>query len=100
MTLSLNSYKLRTNKDIKISIQFYNDREVRAIWDEGKSKWWFSAVDIVAAVTDSPNPRKYWSVLKTRLKKDNNELITKCSQLKHIAADGKNMLRTALYKTI
>ena len=73
----------------KISIRFYNDREVRAIWDEEKSKWWFSAVDIVAAITDSPNPRKYWSVLKTRLKKDNNELTTKCSQLKLTAADGK-----------
>ena len=73
----------------KLSIRFYNDREVRAIWDEEKSKWWFSAVDIVAAITDSPNPRKYWSVLKTRLKKDNNELTTKCSQLKLTAADGK-----------
>ena len=73
----------------KISIRFYNDREVRAIWDEEKSKWWFSVVDIVAAITDSPNPRKYWSVLKTRLKKDNNELTTKCSQLKLTAADGK-----------
>ena len=73
----------------KISIRFYNDSEVRAVWDEEKSKWWFSAVDIVAAITDSPNPRKYWSVLKTRLKKDNNELTTKCSQLKLTAADGK-----------
>ena len=73
----------------KISIRFYNDREVRAVWDEKNSKWWFSAVDIVAAITDSPNPRKYWSVLKTRLKKDNNELTTKCSQLKLTAADGK-----------
>lgn len=73
----------------KISIRFYNDREVRAIWDEEHSKWWFSAVDIVAAITDSPNPRKYWSVLKTRLKRGNNELTTKCSQLKLTAADGK-----------
>ena len=73
----------------KISIRFYNDREVRAVWVEENSKWWFSAVDIVAAITDSPNPRKYWSVLKTRLKKDNNELTTKCSQLKLTAADGK-----------
>ena len=73
----------------KISIRFYNDREVRAVWDEEKSKWWFSAVDIVAAITDSPNPRKYWSVLKTRLKKDYIELTTKCSQLKLTAADGK-----------
>ena len=73
----------------KISIRFYNDREVRAIWDEEHSKWWFSAVDIVAAITDSPNPRKYWSVLKTRLKRGNNELTTKCSQLKLTATDGK-----------
>ena len=72
----------------KISIRFYNDREVRAIWDEEKSKWW-SATDIVAAITESPNPRKYWSVLKTRLKKDYIELTTKCSQLKLTAADGK-----------
>jgi cell filamentation protein len=73
----------------KISIRFYNDREVRAIWDEENSKWWFSAVDIVAAITDSPNPRKYWSVMKTRMKKAENELTTKCSQLKLTAADGK-----------
>ena len=73
----------------KISIRFFNDREVRAIWDEANSKWWFSIVDIVAAITDSPNPRKYWSVLKTRLKKAGNELTTNCSQLKLTAADGK-----------
>ncbi len=74
---------------MKTSIHFYNDREVRAVWDESQNKWWFSAVDIVAAITESPNPRKYWSVLKTRLKKAGNELTTKCSQLKMIAADGK-----------
>ena len=73
----------------KISIRFYSDREVRAVWDEEKSKWWFSAVDIVAAITDSPNPRKYWSVLKTRLKKAGDKLTTTCSQLKLTAADGK-----------
>ncbi len=73
----------------KISIRFYNDHEVRAIWDEEKSKWWLSAVDIVAAITDSPNPRKYWSVMKTRMKKAGSELTTKCSQLKLTAADGK-----------
>ena len=74
---------------IKTSIRFYNDREVRAVWDENQNKWWFSAVDIVAAITESPNPRKYWSVLKTRLRKAGNELTTKCSQLKMTAADGK-----------
>ena len=74
---------------MKSSIRFYNDREVRAIWDEENAKWWFSVVDIVAAITESPNSRKYWSVLKTRLKKAGNELTTKCSQLKLTAADGK-----------
>ena len=73
----------------KLSFRFYKDHEVRAIWDEQQSKWWFSIVDIVAAVTDSPNPRKYWSVLKSRLKKAGNELTTRCSQLKMTAADGK-----------
>ncbi|MBQ9207109.1 MAG: Fic family protein [Treponema sp.] len=73
----------------KISIRFFNDREVRAIWDEENAKWWFSVVDIVAAITESPNPRKYWSVLKTRLKKRGNQLTTRCSQLKLTAADGK-----------
>ncbi len=73
----------------KISIRFYNDREVRAVWDENLSKWWFSAVDIVGAVTASPNPRKYWSVLKTRLKKEGSQLATICSQLKLPSSDGK-----------
>ena len=73
----------------KKSIRFFNDREVRAVWDEENNKWWFSIVDIVAAITDSPNPRKYWSVLKTRLKKAGSELTTRCSQLKMTAADGK-----------
>lgn len=73
----------------KISIRFYNDKEVRAIWDEKNSKWWFSVVDVVSAITDSPSPRKYWSVLKSRLKKENNELTTKCSQLKLMSSDGK-----------
>ena len=73
----------------KKSIRFYKDHEVRAVWDEEGAKWWFSIVDIVGAITDSPNPRKYWSVLKTRLKKAGNELTTRCSQLKMTAADGK-----------
>lgn len=73
----------------KKSIRFYKDHEVRALWDEERSSWWFSIVDICGAITDSPNPRKYWSVLKTRLKKSGNELTTRCSQLKMTAADGK-----------
>ena len=76
----------------KMSIRFYNYHEVRAIWDKDNSKWWFSAVDIAAAITESSNPRKYWSVLKNRLKKEGNELTTKCSQLKMTASDGKRYL--------
>ena len=73
----------------KQSIRFYHDHEVRAVWDEEHSKWWFSVLDIVGAITESANPRKYWSVLKNRLKKSGNELTTRCSQLKLTAADGK-----------
>ncbi len=73
----------------KQSIRFYHNHEVRAIWDEEHSKWWFSVLDIVEAITESVNPRKYWSVLKNRLKKSGNELTTRCSQLKLTAADGK-----------
>jgi len=73
----------------KKSIRFYKDHLVRAVWDEENSQWWFSIVDIVGAITESPNPRKYWSVLKTRLKKAGNELTTRCSQLKLTSADGK-----------
>lgn len=73
----------------KISIRFFNDREVRAVWDENNSKWWFSVVDIVEAITDSPRPRVYWGTLKNRLKIQNNELYSKCIQLKLVSADGK-----------
>ena len=73
----------------KMSIRFYKDCEVRALWDEENAKWWFSIVDIVGAITASPSPRKYWSVLKSRLKKEKNELTTRCSQLKLVASDGK-----------
>lgn len=73
----------------KVSIRFYKDRLVRAVWNDDESKWWFSIVDIVAAITDSPNPRKYWSVLKARLKQSQNELTTRCSQLKLKSSDGK-----------
>ena len=73
----------------KISIRFYNDREVRVVWDEEKSKWWFSAVDIVAAITESPRPRVYWGTVKSRLKNKDFQLYSKCIQLKLTATDGK-----------
>ncbi len=73
----------------KISIHFFNDREVRAVWDEENSKWWFSIIDVISILTESKNPRKYWSVMKSRLKNEGNQLTTKCSQLKLESNDGK-----------
>ena len=80
----------------KLSFRFYNDREIRAVWDETDSQWLFSVADIVGAVTESANPRKYWSVLKTRLKQSHPELTTKCSQLKMVSSDGKRYLTDCL----
>ena len=73
----------------KISIRFYNNHEVRAVWNPAEQKWFFAVVDVIAAITDSDAPRKYWSVLKLRLKRQGSELTTNCSQLKLRAADGK-----------
>ncbi len=73
----------------KESIKIFEDRNIRSLWDDETEEWYFSIVDVVAVLTESPNPRKYWSVLKTRLKKEGSELATNCSQLKMTAADGK-----------
>lgn len=70
-------------------IQLFENRQIRSHWDAEQEKWYFSIVDVVAILTDSPNPRKYWSVLKTRLKKEGSELATNCSQLKMQSVDGK-----------
>lgn len=73
----------------KISIRFFNDHEVRAIWSDERNKWYFSIVDIVAAITGSPRPRVYWGTVKNRQKRQYDELYSKCIQLKLMAADGK-----------
>lgn len=73
----------------KSTIQIFENKNVRTAWDEEQEKWYFSIVDVVEVLTDSPNPRKYWSVLKNRLKKEGSELTTNCSQLKMQSADGK-----------
>lgn len=80
----------------KLSFRFYNDREIRAVWDDAVKQWLFSVADIVGAVTESANPRKYWSVLKTRLKQSHPELTTKCSQQKMVSSDGKRYLTDCL----
>jgi hypothetical protein len=71
------------------SIKLFQDRNIRTIWDEEQEKWYFSIIDVIAVLTDSDNPRKYWSVLKTRLKSEGSQLATNCSQLKMPGADGK-----------
>lgn len=79
----------------KISIRFFDDREVRAVWDEHNDKWWFSILDIVAVLTDQDDyekNRNYWKYLKAKLKKENSELVSATTQLKLAASDGKRYL--------
>jgi hypothetical protein len=71
------------------SIKIFEEKKVRSIWDEEREKWYLSIIDVIAVLTESPNPRKYWSVLKTRLKAEGSQLATNCSQLKMQSADGK-----------
>lgn len=83
----------------KISIRFFDDREVRAVWDEENNKWWFSVLDIVAVITnqnDYTKTRNYWKYLKTKLKKERNELVSATNQLKLMATDGKRYLTDTL----
>ena len=67
----------------------FEGNKIRSSWNSEKEEWYFSIIDILGVLTESENPRKYWSVLKTRLKKEGNELATICSQLKTKASDGK-----------
>ena len=73
-------------------IQLFEDQRIRTAWDEEKEEWYFSIVDVVAVLTDSPNPQTYWRVLKKRLKDEGNETVTSCNALKMTAADGKRRL--------
>ena len=80
------------NKIQKVSIRFFNDREVRAVWDEMLSKWWFSVLDVVGVLNDQDDytkNRNYWKYLKTKLKKEKSQLVSATNQLKLLAADGK-----------
>ena len=67
----------------------FEQKQVRSLWNEGEEKWYISIVDVVAILTESPNARKYWSVLNTRLKAEGSQLATNCSQLKLKSTDGK-----------
>jgi len=76
----------------KEAIKLFEERKVRTIWDDTDEKWYFSIVDVVAILTNSPNPQTYWRVLKKRLKEEGNETVTSCNALKLEAADGKMRL--------
>ena len=65
---------------MKNGIKIFEDFKVRTIWDEETEEWYFSIVDVVRVLTDSPNPNNYWKVLKNRLKKEGSELVTNCNQ--------------------
>jgi len=74
------------------SIILFNKKQVRRIWNEGKELWYFSIIDVVEILTDSPRPRKYWNALKTKLKQEGSELSQKLGQLKLESPDGKKYL--------
>jgi cell filamentation protein len=79
----------------KISIRLFNEKEVRAVWDDEKSKWWFSVLDVIGVLRgtdDYEKNRNYWKYLKTKLKKEHGELVSRTNQLKLTAADGKKYL--------
>ena len=75
------------NKDT--AIKLFESRKIRSVWDDDEEKWYFSIVDVVGVLTDSPNPNNYWKVLKHRLTKEGSELVTNCNQLKLQSSDGK-----------
>jgi len=71
------------------NIKLFEQKQVRFVWNEDEEKWYFSIVDVVHILTESPNPNNYWKVLKHRLTKEGSELVTVCNQLKMLSADGK-----------
>lgn len=73
----------------KQTIQLFEEKKVRTVWDDEQEKWYFSIVDAVAVLTDSENPQTYWRVLKKRLRDEGNETVTNCNSLKMLASDGK-----------
>jgi len=86
-------------RNTKISIRFFDDREVRAVWDELNARWWFSVLDIVALLTDQDDytkTRNYWKYLKAKLRKENSQVVSGTTQLKFLAPDGKKRLADML----
>jgi len=79
-------------KCMKNGIKIFEERKVRTVWDDETEEWYFSVIDVVGILTDSPNPNNYWKVLKNRLKKEGSKMVTNCNQLKMPSSDGKKYL--------
>jgi len=79
----------------KKQVGLFQGKEIRKIWDDEHEKWYFSVVDVVAALEASSDPRKYWNKLVQRLREEGSEVVTKCHQLKFLAKDGKYYLTDA-----
>ena len=71
------------------AIKLFEQKQVRSVWDDENEQWFFSIVDVVSVLSESPNPNNYWKVLKHRLIKEGNESVTNCNQLKMQSSDGK-----------
>ena len=84
--VNLNNSKCMIRED---TVKLFEKKKIRSVWDEEQEKWYISVVDVIGILTDSPNPRNYWKVLKNRLLAEGNQTVTNCNQLKLLAADGK-----------
>lgn len=93
-----NRFKISQPMTKETAIKLFEEKQVHTVWDADQEKWYISIVDVIDILTESPNPRKYWSVLKTRLKAEGSQLATNCSQLKMEASDGK-LYQTAVADT-
>ncbi|MBK8699042.1 MAG: Bro-N domain-containing protein [Saprospiraceae bacterium] len=81
--------EFRNARGKQTEIKIFNDKQIRTLWDSENEKWYFAIVDVVALLTESPNPQVYWRVMKKRLKDEGNETVTNCNGLKMPAPDGK-----------
>jgi hypothetical protein len=73
----------------EIALQLFEQKQVRSLWNEAEEKWYFSIVEVVGILSESPNPNNYWKVLKNRLKKEGSQLVIDCNQLKMVSSDGE-----------
>lgn len=91
-------HKFMTKKDN--SIVLFHEKQVRRYWDEDKELWYFSIVDVIEILTESPRPRKYWNALKTKIEEEGSEVSQKLGQLKFLVTEVKLLTTSMKYKLI